>query len=105
MFFVSDRVFSADESTHQLYQDIAKPLVVSAVEGYNGEPVMTSHVLVIRLCSFGCNESVLHITFSLCMFVRAGVRKLWSPECSQGSPEHFRHSKVKRFIESVHSYK
>ncbi|XP_005168062.1 centromere-associated protein E isoform X1 [Danio rerio] len=31
-----DRVFSAAESTAQLYQDIAKPLVVSAVEGYNG---------------------------------------------------------------------
>lgn len=34
---VSDRVFSAEETTAQLYQDIAKPLVVSAVEGYNGE--------------------------------------------------------------------
>ncbi|XP_051560864.1 centromere-associated protein E-like [Myxocyprinus asiaticus] len=34
--FSFDRVFSADESTSQLYQDIAKPLVVSAVEGYNG---------------------------------------------------------------------
>ncbi|XP_071755303.2 centromere-associated protein E [Centroberyx gerrardi] len=34
--FGFDRVFSADETTHQLYQDIAKPLVVSAVEGYNG---------------------------------------------------------------------
>ena len=32
-----DRVFSAEESTNQLYQDIAKPLVVSAVEGYNGK--------------------------------------------------------------------
>ncbi|KAF4119173.1 hypothetical protein G5714_001224 [Onychostoma macrolepis] len=31
-----DRVFSAEETTAQLYQDIAKPLVVSAVEGYNG---------------------------------------------------------------------
>ncbi|KAI4891029.1 hypothetical protein NFI96_013890, partial [Prochilodus magdalenae] len=34
--FGFDRVFSADESTNQLYQDIAKPLVVSTVEGYNG---------------------------------------------------------------------
>ncbi|XP_065110107.1 centromere-associated protein E isoform X2 [Paramisgurnus dabryanus] len=34
--FSFDRVFSANESTAQLYQDIAKPLVVSAVEGYNG---------------------------------------------------------------------
>ncbi|XP_056595003.1 centromere-associated protein E isoform X2 [Triplophysa dalaica] len=34
--FSFDRVFSAEESTAQLYQDIAKPLVVSAVEGYNG---------------------------------------------------------------------
>ncbi|KAK1802937.1 hypothetical protein P4O66_021473 [Electrophorus voltai] len=34
--FGFDRVFSADESTSQLYQEIAKPLVVSAVEGYNG---------------------------------------------------------------------
>ncbi|XP_064210035.1 centromere-associated protein E isoform X9 [Anguilla rostrata] len=34
--FSFDRVFSAEESTNQLYQDIAKPLVVSAVEGYNG---------------------------------------------------------------------
>uniref|UniRef100_A0A3P9PPF6 Kinesin motor domain-containing protein n=1 Tax=Poecilia reticulata TaxID=8081 RepID=A0A3P9PPF6_POERE len=32
----TDRVFSAEESTSQLYQDIAKPLVVSTVEGYNG---------------------------------------------------------------------
>ncbi|TRY92738.1 hypothetical protein DNTS_024825 [Danionella cerebrum] len=31
-----DRVFDAGESTAQLYQDIAKPIVVSAVEGYNG---------------------------------------------------------------------
>ncbi|XP_072512902.1 centromere-associated protein E [Salminus brasiliensis] len=34
--FAFDRVFSAEESTNQLYQDIAKPLVVSTVEGYNG---------------------------------------------------------------------
>ncbi|XP_034384092.1 centromere-associated protein E isoform X3 [Cyclopterus lumpus] len=34
--FVFDRVFTADETTNQLYQDIAKPLVVSTVEGYNG---------------------------------------------------------------------
>uniref|UniRef100_A0A087XS51 Centromere-associated protein E n=1 Tax=Poecilia formosa TaxID=48698 RepID=A0A087XS51_POEFO len=34
--FTFDRVFSAEESTSQLYQDIAKPLVVSTVEGYNG---------------------------------------------------------------------
>ncbi|XP_037399048.1 centromere-associated protein E isoform X2 [Pygocentrus nattereri] len=34
--FGFDRVFSAEESTSQLYQDIAKPLVVSTVEGYNG---------------------------------------------------------------------
>ncbi|XP_057188769.1 centromere-associated protein E isoform X2 [Triplophysa rosa] len=34
--FSFDRVFSAEESTAQLYQDIAKPLVVSAVQGYNG---------------------------------------------------------------------
>ncbi|KAM3857759.1 centromere-associated protein E-like [Diretmus argenteus] len=33
--FGFDRVFSAEESTDQLYQDFAKPLV-SAVEGYNG---------------------------------------------------------------------
>ncbi|XP_067298423.1 centromere-associated protein E isoform X2 [Pseudorasbora parva] len=34
--FSFDRVFSAEETTGQLYHDIAKPLVVSAVEGYNG---------------------------------------------------------------------
>uniref|UniRef100_A0A9J8BZ24 Centromere-associated protein E n=1 Tax=Cyprinus carpio carpio TaxID=630221 RepID=A0A9J8BZ24_CYPCA len=34
--FSFDRVFSAEETTTQLYQDFAKPLVVSAVEGYNG---------------------------------------------------------------------
>ncbi|KAM9454725.1 centromere-associated protein E [Clarias gariepinus] len=34
--FSFDRVFSAEESTNQLYHDIAKPLVVSTVEGYNG---------------------------------------------------------------------
>ncbi|XP_062866436.1 centromere-associated protein E isoform X2 [Trichomycterus rosablanca] len=34
--FSFDRVFNAEESTNQLYQDIAKPLVVSTVEGYNG---------------------------------------------------------------------
>ncbi|KAF7689663.1 centromere-associated protein E isoform X1 [Silurus meridionalis] len=34
--FSFDRVFSAEESTNQLYQGIAKPLVVSTVEGYNG---------------------------------------------------------------------
>ncbi|XP_041831862.1 centromere-associated protein E isoform X3 [Melanotaenia boesemani] len=34
--FSFDRVFSAEETTGQLYQTIAKPLVVSAVEGYNG---------------------------------------------------------------------
>lgn len=32
----TDRVFTAEETTSQLYQDIAKPLVVSTVEGYNG---------------------------------------------------------------------
>ncbi|XP_036000546.1 centromere-associated protein E isoform X2 [Fundulus heteroclitus] len=34
--FSFDRVFTAEESTSQLYMDIAKPLVVSTVEGYNG---------------------------------------------------------------------
>nr|XP_046266273.1 centromere-associated protein E isoform X3 [Scatophagus argus] len=34
--FSFDRVFTAEETTSQLYQDIAKPLVVSSVEGYNG---------------------------------------------------------------------
>ncbi|KAF7218526.1 transcript variant X3, partial [Nothobranchius furzeri] len=34
--FTFDRVFTADETTHQLYQTIAKPLVVSTVGGYNG---------------------------------------------------------------------
>ncbi|RVE71550.1 hypothetical protein OJAV_G00052810 [Oryzias javanicus] len=34
--FSFDRVFTAEESTDQLYRDIAKPLVVSTVEGYNG---------------------------------------------------------------------
>lgn len=33
---ITDRVFAADETTSQLYNDIAKPLVVSTVEGYNG---------------------------------------------------------------------
>lgn len=37
----SDRVFNSEESTNQLYNDIAKPLVVSTVEGYNGESGMT----------------------------------------------------------------
>ncbi|KAL7389116.1 hypothetical protein ABVT39_026772 [Epinephelus coioides] len=34
--FSFDRVFTAEETTNQLYQNIAKPLVVSTVEGYNG---------------------------------------------------------------------
>ncbi|XP_070782074.1 centromere-associated protein E-like [Enoplosus armatus] len=34
--FSFDRVFTAEETTNQLYQGIAKPLVVSTVEGYNG---------------------------------------------------------------------
>ncbi|XP_070705808.1 centromere-associated protein E [Pempheris klunzingeri] len=34
--FSFDRVFTAEETTNHLYQDIAKPLVVSTVEGYNG---------------------------------------------------------------------
>ncbi|XP_036974716.1 centromere-associated protein E isoform X7 [Acanthopagrus latus] len=34
--FSFDRVFAAEETTSQLYQSIAKPLVVSSVEGYNG---------------------------------------------------------------------
>ncbi|KAG7508110.1 centromere-associated E isoform X3 [Solea senegalensis] len=34
--FSFDRVFAAEETTNHLYQDIAKPLVVSTVEGYNG---------------------------------------------------------------------
>nr|XP_046206559.1 centromere-associated protein E isoform X5 [Oncorhynchus gorbuscha] len=34
--FSFDRVFNAEETTLQLYQELAKPLVVSAVEGYNG---------------------------------------------------------------------
>ncbi|XP_028824579.1 centromere-associated protein E-like [Denticeps clupeoides] len=34
--FSFDRVFSSEESTNQLYQSIAKSLVVSTVEGYNG---------------------------------------------------------------------
>lgn len=32
----TDRVVTAEETTVDLYQDIAKPLVVSTVEGYNG---------------------------------------------------------------------
>nr|XP_057920862.1 centromere-associated protein E isoform X2 [Doryrhamphus excisus] len=34
--FSYDRVFTVEETTNQLYQAIAKPLVVSTVEGYNG---------------------------------------------------------------------
>nr|XP_061836796.1 centromere-associated protein E-like isoform X2 [Nerophis lumbriciformis] len=34
--FSFDRVFTAEQTTDQLYQAIAKPLVVSTVEGYNG---------------------------------------------------------------------
>ncbi|XP_034060460.1 centromere-associated protein E isoform X2 [Gymnodraco acuticeps] len=34
--FSFDRVFTAEETTNQLYQAIAKPLVVSSVQGYNG---------------------------------------------------------------------
>ncbi|XP_038582388.1 centromere-associated protein E isoform X3 [Micropterus salmoides] len=34
--FSFDRVFTAAETTNHLYQEIAKPLVVSTVEGYNG---------------------------------------------------------------------
>lgn len=33
---LTDRVFTAKETTSQLYQEIAKPLVVSSVRGYNG---------------------------------------------------------------------
>lgn len=32
----TDRVITAEETTVDLYQNIAKPLVVSTVEGYNG---------------------------------------------------------------------
>lgn len=32
----ADRVFTAAETTNHLHQEIAKPLVVSTVEGYNG---------------------------------------------------------------------
>ncbi|RXM91758.1 Centromere-associated protein E [Acipenser ruthenus] len=31
-----NRVFNTDETTDKLYQDVAQPLVVSAVNGYNG---------------------------------------------------------------------
>ncbi|XP_048876324.1 centromere-associated protein E [Brienomyrus brachyistius] len=34
--FNFDRVFSTVETTKQLYQEVAKPLVVSSVQGYNG---------------------------------------------------------------------
>ncbi|TWW75195.1 E Centromere protein [Takifugu flavidus] len=34
--FCFDRVFTAEETTNHLYQSIAKPLVVSTVQGYNG---------------------------------------------------------------------
>ncbi|XP_058885630.1 centromere-associated protein E isoform X2 [Acipenser ruthenus] len=34
--FNFDRVFNTDETTDKLYQDVAQPLVVSAVNGYNG---------------------------------------------------------------------
>ncbi|XP_051816800.1 centromere-associated protein E isoform X2 [Acanthochromis polyacanthus] len=34
--FSFDRVFTSEETTSQLYQNIAKPLVVSTVAGYNG---------------------------------------------------------------------
>ncbi|XP_023132106.2 centromere-associated protein E isoform X2 [Amphiprion ocellaris] len=34
--FSFDRVFTSEETTNQLYQNIAKPLVVSTVAGYNG---------------------------------------------------------------------
>lgn len=33
---LADRVFTAEETTNHLYQSIAKPLVVSSVQGYNG---------------------------------------------------------------------
>uniref|UniRef100_A0A3B3HDC1 Kinesin motor domain-containing protein n=1 Tax=Oryzias latipes TaxID=8090 RepID=A0A3B3HDC1_ORYLA len=36
LLFFADRVFTAEERTDQLYRDIAKPLVVSTVGGYNG---------------------------------------------------------------------
>uniref|UniRef100_A0A3P8RL58 Kinesin motor domain-containing protein n=1 Tax=Amphiprion percula TaxID=161767 RepID=A0A3P8RL58_AMPPE len=32
----ANRVFTSEETTNQLYQNIAKPLVVSTVAGYNG---------------------------------------------------------------------
>uniref|UniRef100_A0A3B5ABN7 Kinesin motor domain-containing protein n=1 Tax=Stegastes partitus TaxID=144197 RepID=A0A3B5ABN7_9TELE len=32
----ANAMFTAEETTNQLYQNIAKPLVVSTVEGYNG---------------------------------------------------------------------
>ncbi|KAK1174946.1 centromere-associated protein E-like [Acipenser oxyrinchus oxyrinchus] len=34
--FNFDRVFNTDETTDKVYQDVAQPLVVSAVNGYNG---------------------------------------------------------------------
>ena len=46
----TDRVFAAEETTSQLYQSIAKPLVVSSVEGYNGMYWKLNAMRPIYLC-------------------------------------------------------
>lgn len=61
-----DRVFTAEEPTSQLYQDIAKPLVVSSVEGYNGKENTTQAVNLTRcyvhlLCVSDLQEPYLHM--------------------------------------------
>lgn len=53
-----DRVFTPEETTNQLYQAIAKPLVVSSVQGYNGMflklNTVTSVVLLQTLTAVVC---------------------------------------------------
>lgn len=55
LLLFTDRVFTAEETTNQLYQDIAKPLVVSTVEGYNGTECILIAFLVVLCCSSKCN--------------------------------------------------
>lgn len=52
-------MFSAEETTAQLYQDIAKPLVVSAVEGYNGESRNQSNYNLFKKVLMDPSKSML----------------------------------------------
>lgn len=57
LFFVTDRVFTAEETTSQLYQAVGNPLVVSTVGGYNGmcdEKRIYGNLLFAYATNFSC---------------------------------------------------